>query len=67
LFKTLTQQHCWIEINLYNLTLGNGGIAPCILNFSTRWMWVVSLTPRPLYPRGKRRVEMKALNWETKA
>jgi len=23
---------------------GNGGIAPIILNLSTRWRWVVSLT-----------------------
>jgi len=27
---------------------GNGGIAPCILNFGTRKRWVVSSTSRPL-------------------
>jgi hypothetical protein len=31
----------------------NGVIPPCILNFCTRWRWVVSFTPRLLYP-GKR-------------
>jgi hypothetical protein len=29
------------------------GMAPRILNLSTRWKWVVSLTPRSLYPLGK--------------
>jgi hypothetical protein len=32
---------------------GNGGIAPYILNFGTRWKWVVSFTHRPLYSRDK--------------
>jgi hypothetical protein len=32
---------------------GSGGIAPRILNLGTRWRWVVSFTPRPLYPQGK--------------
>jgi hypothetical protein len=32
--------------------LGSGGIAPRILDLGTRWRWVVSFTPRPLYPRG---------------
>jgi hypothetical protein len=31
----------------------NGGIAPRILDFGTRWRWVVSFTSRPLYPQGK--------------
>jgi hypothetical protein len=30
---------------------GSGGIAQRILDLDTRWRWVVSLTPRPLYPR----------------
>jgi hypothetical protein len=30
---------------------GSGGIAPRILELDTRWRWVVSFTPRPLYPR----------------
>jgi hypothetical protein len=34
-------------------TLGSGGIAPRILDFGIRWRWVVSFTPRPLYPQGK--------------
>jgi len=33
--------------------LGSGCIAPLIINLGTRWRWVVSFTPRPLYPRGK--------------
>jgi hypothetical protein len=39
-------------ISLHEDVLGNGGIAPRI-NLGTRWRWVVSLTPLPLYPRGK--------------
>jgi hypothetical protein len=31
--------------------LERGGIAPRILNLGTRCRWVVSFTPRPLYPR----------------
>jgi hypothetical protein len=27
----------------------NGGIAPCILNTGSRWGWVVSFMPQPLY------------------
>jgi hypothetical protein len=33
--------------------LGSGVIAPLILGLVTRWRWVVSSTPRPLYPQGK--------------
>jgi hypothetical protein len=32
---------------------GSGGIAPRILDIGTRWMTVVSFTPRSLYPQGK--------------
>jgi len=28
-------------------------MAPFILSLSTRWRWVISLTPWPLYPSGK--------------
>jgi hypothetical protein len=31
----------------------SGGIVPRILDLGTKWMWVVSFTPRPLYPQGK--------------
>jgi hypothetical protein len=34
-------------------TWGAGGITPYIFSLSTRWKWVVSFTPRPLYPQGK--------------
>jgi hypothetical protein len=30
---------------------GSWGTAPRILNVGTRWRWVVSFAPRPLYPR----------------
>jgi hypothetical protein len=33
--------------------MGSGGIAPRILNLGTRWRWVVSFTPSPLYPQRK--------------
>jgi hypothetical protein len=33
---------------------GSGGTATRILELGTRWRWVVSFTPRPLYPQGKR-------------
>jgi hypothetical protein len=32
---------------------GSGGIAPLIFYLGSRWRWVVSFTPRPLYPQGK--------------
>jgi hypothetical protein len=35
---------------------GSGGIAPCILDLGTKWRWVVSLTPQPLYLQGKSRL-----------
>jgi len=33
--------------------MGSGGIVPCIPNLGTRWIWVVSFTPWPLYSRTK--------------
>jgi hypothetical protein len=33
---------------------GSGSIPPRILDLGTRWRWVVSFTPRPLYPQRKR-------------
>jgi hypothetical protein len=32
---------------------GSGDTAPRILDLGTRWRWVVSFTPRLLYPQGK--------------
>jgi hypothetical protein len=32
---------------------GSGGIAHRSLDLGIRWRWVVSFTPRPLYPQGK--------------
>jgi len=31
--------------------MGGGGIAPLIFNFGTRWRWVFSFNPQPLYMR----------------
>jgi hypothetical protein len=31
----------------------SGCIAPCILDLGTRWRWVISFKPRPLYIQGK--------------
>jgi hypothetical protein len=31
----------------------SGGIAPCFLDLGTRWRWVVSFMPQPLYFQGK--------------
>jgi len=31
----------------------SGCIVPLILDLGTRWRWVVSSTPRPLYPQGR--------------
>jgi hypothetical protein len=36
-----------------NAYCGAGGITPRILYLGTKWRWVVSFTPRPLYPQGK--------------
>jgi len=36
-----------------NTYYGSEGIAPRILKLGTRCRWVVSFTPRSLYPRGK--------------
>jgi hypothetical protein len=32
---------------------GSAVIAPSILDLGTRWKWVVSFTPLPLYPQGR--------------
>ena len=38
--------------------LGRRFLYPLILNLNTRWKWVVSFTPRPLYPAKERRYEL---------
>jgi len=38
---------------------GSGGITPTTLNLDTKWTWVVSFTPRPLYPRER----VQGVNW----
>jgi len=32
---------------------GGTGVASRILNLDTKWRWIVSFAPPPLYPRGK--------------
>jgi hypothetical protein len=32
---------------------GSGSVASRILDFDNRWRWVISFSPRPLYPQGK--------------
>jgi hypothetical protein len=43
----LTEHHAMKEY------WGSGCIGPGILHLGTRWRWVVSFTPLPLYPQGK--------------
>jgi len=45
---------CLTKYHAMRMYWGSGGIAPRILHLGTRWRWVVSFTPRPLYPHGKR-------------
>jgi hypothetical protein len=43
----------WTEYHAMKASWGSRGIAPHILDFGTRWRWVASFTPRPLYSQGK--------------
>jgi len=38
------------EAPLHEDVWGSASIPPPILNFGSRWRWVVSFTPRKLYP-----------------
>jgi hypothetical protein len=42
---------CWTKQHAMKTYWGSGGIAPRMLDLGTRRRWVVSFTPRPLYPR----------------
>jgi hypothetical protein len=44
---------CLIKRHAMKTYWGSGGIAPRIIHLGTRWAWVVSFTPRPLYPQKK--------------
>jgi hypothetical protein len=44
---------CFNRASRHGSVLGERGIAPRILDLSTRWRWMVSFTPRPLYPQEK--------------
>jgi hypothetical protein len=41
------------EHHAMNAYWGSGGMAPRVLDLCTRWRWVISFTPRPLYLQGK--------------
>jgi hypothetical protein len=42
---------CLTKHHAMKAYVGNGGIAPRILDLGTRWRWVISFTPQPLYPQ----------------
>jgi hypothetical protein len=45
---------CWTNWALHHEGVWRSGcIDPHFLDLGTSWRWVVSFTPRPLYPRGK--------------
>jgi len=44
---------------------GSRGITPLILNLSTRWMWVVNFTHRPLYHRERTLISIEYEAWWT--
>jgi hypothetical protein len=49
-----TSYHCsWTEHHATKAYWGSGGITPRILDLCAIWKWVVSFTPRQLYPQGK--------------
>jgi hypothetical protein len=54
-FPVLNWAPHYEDLNLAYITmkayLRSGDVAPVISNLGTRWKWVVSFTPRPLYPR----------------
>jgi hypothetical protein len=43
---------CLTQHHAMNTYWDSGSIAPRILDLGTRWKWVVSFTPRPLYTQG---------------
>jgi len=51
----LTGRGTVVPVHALKLYRENRGIAVSILNLGIRWRWVVNFTPRPLYPRGKKR------------
>jgi len=44
---------CLTKHNAMKMYWGSGGIVPGILDLGTRWRWVVSFMPWPLYTQGK--------------
>jgi len=44
---------CLIKYHAMKTCWGNGGRASRFLDLGTRCRWVVSFTPRPLYPQGR--------------
>jgi hypothetical protein len=52
--KVKVKSLCFNWAQRHEGILGGGGIALHILDLVTRWRWVVSFTPGPLYPQVKR-------------
>jgi hypothetical protein len=50
---TLKLSLCLTKHHAMKTYWGSGGIAPRSLDLGTRWRWVISFTPQPLYPQGK--------------
>jgi hypothetical protein len=54
LLKIKEESVCLTKHHAMKTHWGGGAvIAPHILDLRTRWRWVVSFTPWPLYPQGK--------------
>jgi hypothetical protein len=51
--KTVVSPCFFNWVPRYESVLASRGIAPCILDLGTRWLWVVSFTTRPFYPQEK--------------
>ena len=49
----ITSQHLptLVPVHATKVYRENGSTVPLILNLDTSWQWVVTLTPRPLYPQ----------------
>jgi hypothetical protein len=52
-YKVKILSLCLTKNHTMKTNWGRGGIAPRILDLSTRWRWVGSFTPGPLHPQGK--------------
>jgi hypothetical protein len=61
LVRSQRAERCYctdVALNV-KLCVGDSNVAPLIRNFRSKWKWVVSFTPRPIYPRGRTPVPVK--------